>query len=81
MYDLSINIYGLAVSISVLFYIECFHSRIYCTFAKFFFDTEKLIVFGYSLGTAWCSGLDLAGVECHGKIGDRRILCLSGTMG
>lgn len=33
--------YGSKGYLLVLFYVECFHSKIYSTCAQFFFDTEK----------------------------------------
>ena len=66
--------YGSKGYLLVLFHIESFHSRIYCACAEFFFDTEKLVVFCNTFGSAWSSGLDLAGVQCYCKVCDCCIL-------
>ena len=65
----------------VLFYIECFHSRIYSARAEFFFDAEKLVVFSNTLGSAWCTCLNLACIQCYCKVSDCCICCLTGTVG
>ncbi len=48
---------------------------------KFFFDTEKLIVLGDTVGAAHGAGLDLARVGGHGDVGDSHVFGLTGTVG
>ena len=60
--------------------VKCFHSWIYCACAKFFLNAQKLVVFGNTLGSAWGTCLNLAGVQCYCKISNRCICCFTGTM-
>ena len=48
---------------------------------EFFFNAEKLIVLGDTVGTAGGAGLDLAGVGAHGKVGDEAVFSFAGAMG
>ena len=48
--------------------------------AKLFLNADELVVFGDAVGAAERAGLDLAGIRCHGDIGDRRIFGFAGAM-
>ena len=60
--------------------VKCAHSRIYGGVPKLFLNAEQLIVLCDTFGTAWRTGLDLAGIKGDSKIRDRRIGSLAGTM-
>ena len=57
--------------------VKCAHSRIYGGVPKLFLNAEQLIVFRDTFGTAWRTGLDLAGIKGDSKVRDRRIGRLS----
>lgn len=59
---------------------ECFLTRISGCRAEITLDPEKLIVFGNPLTPRRCTGLDLPGIECYGKIRNGRILRLARAM-
>ena len=44
------------------FHIKCAHSGIYCAFPKLLFNTEQLVIFCHTFGTAGCTGLDLTSI-------------------
>ena len=67
-------------SIASFLDVKCAHSRIYGGISQLFLYAEQLIVFCNAFGTAWRTGLDLAGIKCDSKIRDRRIGRLAGTM-
>lgn len=51
-----------AHSLRSALYIECRHAEIYRSIAQLLLNTQKLVVFCHTLGSARCAGLDLAGV-------------------
>lgn len=48
--------------------------------AKLLLDTQNLVILGQTFRTAGRSSLNLTGRETNDQVGDKRILCLSGTM-
>ena len=51
-------------------------SKIFCRVTQLLLDTKKLVVFGNPVGTAGRAGLDQAGVQCHGQVGNGNIFGL-----
>src|SRR5699024_7323070 len=49
--------------------------------AQLFFDAEQLVVLRNTVGTARCTGLDLAGIERNRDVRDGRVLGLARTVG
>ena len=43
-------------------------------------DAEQLVVLGHAIRAARRAGLDLAGVEGHGDVGDGRVFGLAGAV-
>ena len=50
-------------------------------FSQFFFNPEKAVVFGHTVGTAQRAGFDLSGVGSYGNVRDGGVLRFSGTVG
>lgn len=48
--------------------------------SEFLLDAENLVVLGQSLGTAWCTGLDLASRQAYNQVSNECVLGFSGTM-
>ena len=71
---------NISLSASYLFYMECIHSRVNSAVSKLLLNAQKLIVLCNTLGTAWCTGLDLAGIQCYCKICDRGVSRLTGAV-
>ncbi len=59
---------------------EGLHARILGDVAQFLFDAEQLVVLGHAIRAARRAGLDLAGVEGHGDVGDGRVFGLAGAV-
>ena len=72
-------LYALAVK-KLLLYVESAHLRIAGGSAELLLDAEKLVVLRNSFGSAGSACLDLAGVECNGKVSDSCISSFTGTM-
>lgn len=49
--------------------------------AQLFLDTEDLVELGQTLGTGRSTGLDLAGAQTDGNVGDGHVLGLTGAVG
>src|SRR5690606_22655415 len=44
------------------------------------FDSQQLVIFGDAIGAAGGTGLDLAGAECDGEVGDRGVFRLAAAV-
>jgi len=49
--------------------------------AQLFFDTEELVILSDAVGAAEGTSLDLASVEGHSDVRNRRIFCFAGAVG
>ena len=56
-------------------------SRVLRSAAKLFLDAEQLVVLGNALTAAGGTGLDLAGVQRNGQVGNGGVLGLAGAVG
>ena len=65
----------------LLFDVKRPKSRILRGAAKLLLDAEKLVVLGDALAAAGGAGLDLAGVQRNGQVGNRGVLGLAGAVG
>ena len=61
----------------ILFYVQCFYSRINCTIASFFFNSKKLVVLSHTFTSAWCTCLNLASVKCYCKVSNCCVCCFT----
>ena len=61
-------------------HVEGGHAGVNGTGTQMLFDAEQLVVLGHALGAAGSTGLDLAGVQGHGQIGNGGVLGLAGTV-
>ena len=62
-------------------YVKSLHTRILCRTAKFFLDSEKLVILGYAFASAGGACLDLAGIKRNGKVGNSGVFGFTGTVG
>ena len=60
---------------------ESLHAGVDGAVAQLLLDAQQLVVLRHTLGTAGRAGLDLAGVQGHGQIGDGGVLGLAGAVG
>ena len=61
-------------------HVEGGHAGVNGTGTQMLFDAEQLVVLGHALGAAGSAGLDLAGVQGHGQIGNGGVLGLTGAV-
>ena len=59
---------------------ESRHAGVNGAVAQLLLDAQQLVVLRHTLGAAGCAGLDLAGVQGHGQIGDGGVLGLAGAV-
>ena len=59
-------------------HVEGCHAGVDRAAAQLFFNAQQLVVLCHTLGTAGSAGLDLAGVQGNGQIGNGGVLGLAG---
>ena len=61
-------------------YVESCHAGVNGAAAQLLLNAQQLVVLCNTLGTAGSTGLDLAGVQRHGQIGNGGVLGLTGAV-
>ena len=61
-------------------HVEGSHAGVDGAAAQLLLDAQQLVVLCHTLGAAGGAGLDLAGVQSHGQVGDGGVLSLAGAV-